>query len=136
MTKERFAQLNEEVDYNLNLIRDRVSNGVLGVNNEPEEVVAMSTIEESNIIPIQEHKIKTLRKELSFAMRLANSRYKEIQHMKIEKFNFFAEITRLEKINKNLLNLLNGKMNLILIACGTNLMIFMGLVSLLIYISK
>lgn len=83
-----------------------------------------------------EHVIKTVRKELSFAMRLSNLRYKELQNMKIEKINYLAEVARLEKINKNLLNLVNGKMNLILLACWTNLMLFTSLMVLLIYISK
>lgn len=83
-----------------------------------------------------EHVIKTVRKELSFAMRLSNLRYKELQNMKIEKINYLAEVARLEKINKNLLNLLNGKMNLILLACWANLMLFTSLMVLLIYISK
>lgn len=76
----------------------------------------MPTIEE------KEHKIKTLRKELSFAMCTANERYKHLKYLDTELSKVQAKLTEQAssnlRLNTSLLSLLHisGIINLILIS--------------------
>ena len=77
----------------------------------------------------QEHKIKTLRKELSFAMRTANERYRQLRQLDAELAKLHTKLTEQEaknlRLNSNLIGLLN-------VSCIMNLI----LLGMFIYISK